>query len=112
MDKLAAIFEALPHVMASLGILATGRGSRRISASAAQRLQTGADGVRETLIWTVYGSPGKFVARPCMSIGGITPMPVHLEGETLEQLRSQLPTGLTRTDRLPDDDPVVVETWQ
>jgi hypothetical protein len=103
---------ALHHVLCTLAILGTGKGSRKISAKEAQRLQTGADHVGETLSWTVYGSPDRFVARPCMTLGGVTPMPVHLEARTLEALRVQLPAGLTRADRLPDDDPVVVETWQ
>lgn len=98
-------------VIATLAILGTGKGSRRIDAVAAQRMQIGADGSGELLMWTVYGSPGKFVARPCMTANGITPMPVHLEDFTLEGLRAQLPPGLTRSDRLPDDDPIVVETW-
>jgi hypothetical protein len=111
-DKLDVVLHAMHHVMATLAILGSGKGSRRLTPKAAQRLQLGADGVNETLIWTVYGSPEKFVARPCMTSGGITPMPVHLEAPTLEQLRAQLPSGLTWTDRLPDDDPIVVETWQ
>jgi hypothetical protein len=110
-DKLGAAL-ALHHVFATFGILAMSGGSRPISAKAAQRMQDGADRVGETLLWTVYGSPERYVARPCMTLGGITPMPVHLEAPTLEQLRAQLPRGLTWTNRLPDDDPVVVETWQ
>jgi hypothetical protein len=112
-DDLTALLHALHGgVFATLSILGSGKGSRAISATAAQRMQTGADTVGETLVWTVYGSPDKFVARPCMTLGGVTPMPVHLEAPTLEQLRALLPAGLTWTDRLPDDDPRVVETWQ
>jgi hypothetical protein len=110
-DNLNLAF-ALHPVLCTLAILGTGKGSRKIGAKEAQRLQTGADNVGETLLWTVYGSPDRFIARPCMTLGGVTPMPVHLEARTLEQLRAQLPAGLTRTDRLPDDDPIVVETWQ
>jgi hypothetical protein len=107
------IFAAASHgVLAMTMIIGNGRGSRLIDARAAQRLQDGAENVGEVLVWTVYGSPDKFVARPCMTMQGVTPMPVHLEGATLEQLRAQLPKGLTRSDRLPDDNPVVIETWQ
>lgn len=112
MDHLALLQALHGGVFATLSIFATGKGSRAINASAAQRMQSGADAVGETLVWTVYGSPDKFVARPCMTLGGITPMPVHLEAPTLEQLRAQLPSGLSWSDRLPDDDPHVVETWQ
>jgi hypothetical protein len=111
-DDLSAAWALHHMVFATLGILASGKGSRVISATAAQRMQTGAETVGETLVWTVYGSPEKFVARPCMTLGGVTPMPVHLEAPTLDQLRALLPKGLARTDRLPDDDPHVVETWQ
>jgi len=103
---------AAGHVLAMTMIIGNGRGSRMIDARAAQRLQDGAENVGEVLVWTVYGSHEKFVARPCMTAHGVTPMPVHLEGTTLEQLRSQLPKGLTRCERLADDAPVVIETWQ
>jgi hypothetical protein len=106
----------LSHVMhalfATVLVVWNGRGSRLIDARAAQRMQTGAEKVDETILWTVYGSPERFIARPCMTHGGITPMPVHLESPTLEGLRAQLPRGLTRTDRLPDDAPVLIETWE
>lgn len=113
MDHFGDLFYSLHfHLVATISILATGRGSRRINATAAQRMQTGAEVSGETLVWTVYGSADKFVARPSMTLGGITPMPVHLEAPTLEGLRELLPPGLTRCDRLPDDPPVVIETWQ
>ena len=106
------IFAAAGHMLAMTMIVGSGRGSRLIDARAAQRLQDGAGNVGEVLVWTVYGSPDKYVARPCMTAHGVIAMPVHLEGMTLELLRSQLPKGLTRFDRLPDDEPIVVETWQ
>lgn len=111
-DLTAHFCAAAGHLIAAVFVIGNGRGSKVIDARAAQRLQDGAEGVDEVLVWTVYGSPGKYVARPCMTTDGITPMPVHLEGPTLELLRAQLPKGLTRTDRQPDDDPVIVETWQ
>jgi hypothetical protein len=106
------LFAAWSHVCAVTLVLGNGRGSRLIDARAAQRLQDGAENVGDVLVWTVYGSPGKFVARPCMTMQGVVPMPVHLEGMTLELLRAQLPKGLTRSDRLADDAAIVVETWQ
>jgi hypothetical protein len=110
-DNLTAGLHWVVYAM-TFSIFATGKGSRAIGAKEAQKLQMGAEHVNETLVWTVYGSPDKFVARPCMTVGGTTPMPVHLEAPTLEELRALLPPGLTRADRLPDDPPVVVETWQ
>lgn len=95
-----------------LSIFGLYKGSRKIEATPARRMQWGAEYVGETLIWTVYGSPGQFIARPCMTLDGITPIPVHLEAPTIEELRDQLPPGLTRTDRRPEDDPTVIETWQ
>jgi hypothetical protein len=112
-DNLTALLHGFPAVYAmTFSIFGTGKGSRAITGKEAQRLQMGAEEVDETLVWTVYGSPNKFVARPCMTMDGVTPMPVHLEAPTLEELRALLPPGLTRTDRLPDDPPIVIETWQ
>jgi hypothetical protein len=113
LDDLSAWGASLQHmVFAALGILSSSKGSVPITAREAQHLQMGSENASTTLIWTVYGSPDKFVARPCYTLGGIMPIPVHLEAPTLEQLRALLPKGLTRTDRLPDDDPHVIETWQ
>jgi hypothetical protein len=92
-DDLAALLHAVHGVFATIAILGSGKGSRRITAAAAQRMQTGADGVGETLIWTVYGSPTKFVARPCMTSGGVTAMPVHLEASTLERPHPHRPAA-------------------
>lgn len=112
MDVTDLMFAAAGHVLAMTMIIGNGRGSRLIDARAAQRLQDGAENVGECLVWTVYGSPDKFVARPCMTAHGVVPMPVHLEGMTLDLLRAQLPKGLSRSDRLPTDEAIVVETWQ
>lgn len=113
MDDLSALLHGFPAVYAmTFSLFSTGKGSRAISAKEAQKLQMGVDNVNQTIMWTVYGSPDKFVARPCVTSDGFMPLPVHLEAPTLEALRALLPAGLTRTDRLPDDDPVVIETWQ
>lgn len=100
------------HVIAAMMVIGNGRGSRAIDKRAAQRLQVGAENVGEVLIWTVYGSADRFIARPCMTVHGVVAMPVHLEAKSLELLRAQLPKGLTRTGRLPDDEKVVIESWQ
>lgn len=66
-------------------------------------------------IWTIYDHPrdypDKFVARPTYvgqrtSIGRTV-----LQADTLAALRELLPLGLVRMPRLPEDDPVIVETW-
>lgn len=109
MDNLAHVLHAL---VATIAVVWNGRGSRRIDAEAALRLQVGAEKVGERPLWVVYRSAPRFVARPCMTLDGISPIPCHLEDFTLEGLRSQLPRGLTRAERQPADEPAVIETWQ
>lgn len=52
--------------------------------------------------------PGQFVARKWLMD---EPTNEILQDATLEGLRAKLPQGLIRLDRLPKDDPVIVETW-
>lgn len=63
-------------------------------------------------MWTVYDNPsdypGKFVAR--MSFYDRATSNV-LVADTLEELRGLLPPRLTRLERDPNDDPVIVEVW-
>ena len=63
-------------------------------------------------IWTVYASPadfpGLFVARRWEVD---RPTADVLTAPTLAQLRAQLPLGLHRLARQPDDDSVIVECW-
>ena len=63
-------------------------------------------------LWTVYKSPsdmpGQFVARKWLLD---QPTSETIQDATLEGLRAKLPQGLMRLDRLPKDDPVIVETW-
>ncbi|MFL5280770.1 MAG: hypothetical protein ACJ8AW_07150 [Rhodopila sp.] len=51
--------------------------------------------------------PGAFTAR----LVADTPTPYVLVGETLEELRVQLPQGLVRSARVPGDPPDLVEVW-
>jgi hypothetical protein len=59
--------------------------------------------------------PDKFVVRRWAIIHG-QPQP-QPEGkawavaDSLEMVRGSLPPGLVRTERHPEDDPVIVETW-
>ena len=67
----------------------------------------------ETLeLWTVYDSPidlpGRFVARKWLLD---RPTVELLQDKTLDGLRKKLPHGLIRMERLPQDDPKIVETW-
>jgi hypothetical protein len=69
--------------------------------------------VSETFeLWTVYDSPidfpGRFVARKFLLDG---PTDELLQDNTLDGLRRKLPQGLVRTERHPQDDPKIVETW-
>lgn len=69
-------------------------------------------------LWTVTRRPidlpgVEFAARQALiGPGGITRITERLViAPTLEALRDQLPPGLVRMDRHPDDDPVIVEIW-
>jgi len=67
---------------------------------------------RKMEIWTIYKHPldypEKFVARKFIFD---KPTSEILIGDTLEEIRKLLPGGLTRIERDPKDDPVIVEAW-
>lgn len=71
--------------------------------------------VQNLEIWTVYDSPtdfpGLFVARKWL----IKQEPVATEeaftGPTLQSVRDQIPAGLHRIPRAPEDDLNIVESW-
>ena len=52
--------------------------------------------------------PDKFIARlwDCN-------VPTHImaSADTLEELREKIPSSMVRMDRLPKDDPCIVEVW-
>jgi hypothetical protein len=67
-------------------------------------------------IYTVFDNPtdyqGQFVVRRFESRGtGVTPCEVVATGKSLTEVRDQLPKGLMKLDRHPNDDPNIVETW-
>ena len=66
----------------------------------------------EVEIWVIYNHPldypDGYVARKFI---GETPTNDVKIGGFLDELRAQLPPGLTRFDRFPGDDPVIEETW-
>jgi hypothetical protein len=63
-------------------------------------------------IWTIYKHPRDYpehyVAR--LWLWG-DPTERVLTAETLEEIRTLIPRGLVRLNRMPDDDPAIVETW-
>lgn len=69
-----------------------------------------------TLILAVYKNPadfpGSFVARLHVAqTGEFFPTPNIYVGRTLEEIRQAIPGGMSRLDRMPEDDPNIVETW-
>jgi hypothetical protein len=90
---------------------------RVIDAAMAQRTQDTANRHNVLLLWTVtWGTADfgeRFVARPQIVVAALGPqyMRVHLEAESLDELRAQLPRGLTRLAPEPGDDTVIVEVW-
>jgi hypothetical protein len=68
-------------------------------------------------IWVVFGTgtrdfPGVFVCRRNeIGPGTVTITEDHFTGDSLDDIRRQLPPGLHRMDRHPEDDPNIIETW-
>lgn len=67
-------------------------------------------------MWTVYDHPTDypdgFIARLHLAYDGFAvSTPNTFTGLTLDAVRDQLPRGLHRIVRSPDDDPKIVETW-
>lgn len=69
-------------------------------------------------IWTIYDHPkdhpDSFVARLWiveLDAKLIIATSDMFVADTLEELRSLLPLGLTRLSRYPGDDPVIIEAW-
>lgn len=67
-------------------------------------------------LWTVYCRPkdypyGYIARRHDVHMGFSMPTDKIVTSTTLEGVRRQLPVGLVRLDRNPNDDPVIVEIW-
>lgn len=83
----------------------------------AQALQDDATARGTWLAWVVTDTdlehPCRLVARAHTADhhGGVY-LPGALVADTLEELRAQLPAGLTRHDRTSMDPPDVVEVWE
>jgi hypothetical protein len=82
-----------------------------VDAVMARALQADAIRTHPLVAWIVTRDeatwPGEFVAR----LVTVAPTPYVLLADTLAGLQTQLPTGLTRTDRQPADPLEVVEVW-
>ena len=70
------------------------------------------------LIWTLYRFPedardAMWLARPFVPTvaEGAVAIRQHLEADTLEELRAQLPKGLQLLPRQEGDEPAVAEIW-
>ena len=66
----------------------------------------------ETILWTIYKHPldypNKYIARKFILDKPTLEIKI---GDTLEEVRELLPIGLTRFERNPNDDPIIVEIW-
>ena len=69
------------------------------------------------IMWVVYDHPSDypddFVARKwILTKNGMLPTETALSGPSIDLLRYMLAeNGLSRMERLPEDDPVVLEVW-
>jgi hypothetical protein len=67
-------------------------------------------------MWVVYrptttDHPGKWLARLHLSLPQPQATNEVIFGETLEDVRAQLPPGLTNIGRMEEDDLVIEEVW-
>lgn len=62
--------------------------------------------------WNPKDYPNKAVARPhFVGAGTQSALTAVLVAESLDALRTMLPKDLSRLERAPTDDPVIVEVW-
>jgi hypothetical protein len=66
-------------------------------------------------MWVVYDHPRDYpyhyVARMHLTLPGPKPTDHIILAKDLDALRDDLPPGLTRLARQPDDDPKIIEVW-
>ena len=70
----------------------------------------------DLVIWTIYWSPtdypGEYVARAHIVGRKRSGATKYIRrGSTLQSIHDQLPIGLVRFPRSPDDEPQIVESW-
>jgi len=67
-------------------------------------------------VWTVFDHPTDypdvFIARKWVLVSGVA-VATHeaVTGPTLQSVRDQIPAGLHRFPRSPEDDVYIVESW-
>lgn len=87
---------------------------RQMDKAEAQLLHDESIRSKELLVWTiVWGTPDfgeQFICRPHMAAADVWARR-YLRADTLEDIRAQLPPGLTRIEPHPGDDAVIVEIW-
>lgn len=67
---------------------------------------------KELFIWTVYEKPKDYPNDFVVRIFNFDkPTNVVHTAKTLEEVRRFIPEGLYRLERLPQDDPCIVEVW-
>lgn len=65
-----------------------------------------------TVTWNSRDYPNQATARPhLVGAEGHNVITAVLVADSLDALRESLPVGLTRMERMPEDDPVIVEVW-
>lgn len=82
-----------------------------------QAMQRAAKDDKSTGIYTIYGPntsdhPGYFVVRLwTVSAQGVKVRVKPSLHANLEEARAAIPAGLSRLERSPADDPVIIENW-
>jgi len=66
-------------------------------------------------MWVLYSTPTDYpescVARLWVSLPTPAPTTVAIVAPTAEEVRAQLPAGLVRLERRPEDEPQISEVW-
>jgi hypothetical protein len=92
------------------------QGDQILTPESAADLQRQANEQDRLTIWTVTWNsrdyPNQATARPhLVGPGSHNVVTAVLLAESLDAVRELLPVGLTRMERMPEDDPVIVEVW-
>ena len=67
---------------------------------------------KDLFIWTVYDHPKDYPNDFVVRVWNYDkPTKIVHTGKTLEDARRHIPDGLIKLDRLPQDDPCIVEVW-
>lgn len=81
----------------------------------AQEMHNSTTDTEGLLMWTVTWNssdyPRQAVARPHLIGRELQALREVVVADSLNELRKKLPAGLTKIDRDPEDDPVIIEVW-